>query len=151
MVCNRHLGGFIILALQVELGAEHQHILIQIHCFSLSTRNIKAHRPFGPNSIFESSTRSDPGSNFWISCCMHAWSISAQWLGQLAKSRRPQLAFQMCSTKSLTSFISSFSIIKLSSLEQCSQQLDDYWTCCQRSVSLPIFLSHKSQVTVNLK
>ena len=88
--------------------------------------------------------------NLMLHACS-AWSISAQWLGQLAKSRRPQLAFQMCSTKSLTSFISSFSIIKLSSLEQCSQQLDDYWTCCQRSVSLPIFLSHKSQVTVNLK
>ena len=50
------------------------------------------------------------GSKFWIACCKQAQSISALWLGQLAKSGQPQLAFQMCSTKSLTSVISSFSI-----------------------------------------
>ena len=64
---------------------------------------------YGSIFNFESSTRSDQGSEFRIACCMQARSISAPWLGRLAKSGRPQLAFRM-STKSSTSVIFSFSI-----------------------------------------
>ena len=45
--------------------------------------------------------------------CMYA-TISAQWLGQFAKSWQPLLAFWMCSTKILTSVTSFYSIKKLS-------------------------------------
>ena len=76
-------------------------------------------------------------------------SISTQWLDQLAKSAgRPlaPLAFRM-STKSSTSVISSYSIKKPSSLEQCSKQLHDYWSCFAKGQSHhPFFFSHTAEL-----
>ena len=78
------------------------------------------------------STRSYPGSEVWIACCMQARSISALCLDQLAKSGQSLLAFWMCSTESSTSrsVISSFFHQKAVNLELCSQQLHDYWLYC---------------------
>ena len=132
-------------ALEQSIGASRPRSAASLLLF-LRPPGISKHTDeYGSIFNFESSTRSDQGSEFRIACCMQARSISAPWLGQLAQSGRPPLAFRM-STKSSTSVISSFSIKKLSSLEQCSQQLYDCWSCCQRSVLSPIFFSHNAAV-----
>ena len=113
-----------ILICQLSIGAEHRHILTQISCFSPSVftaaRNIKAHRRVRVH--FQLWVLDQKLSGLRISnCILHAGTINFWlWLGWLARSTgRPQVAFRM-STKSSTFVISSFSIKKLSSLEQCS-------------------------------
>ena len=68
--------------------------------------------------------------------CRHDRFLHRDWASWPNPGDRSRpLTFRMCSTKSSTSVISSFSIKKQSSLQQCNQQLHGYWSCCQRSVA----------------
>ena len=102
-------------------------------CFYGSQEYQSTQTRSGP--ISSSRTRCDPGSDFRIrvpAACRHNRFLLRDWASW---------AYRMYSTKSSTSVIPSFSIKKLSSLEQCSQQLHEYcqWSCCQRTVCLSNF------------
>ena len=125
----------------LHLDSDQQHLSF---CFYGRQEYQSTQTRSGSFSISSVRPEAVQAPNFRIGCCMQARSISAQGQPELAKTGQPPLAFRMCSTKSSTSIISSFSIKKLSSLKQCSHKLHNYWCCCQRSFSLPFSFSHNT-------